>query len=439
MSWRLTRIEYAQFISFFRDQLQSGQLPFTIDVVTDNALPTTKVCYIVPESVQIANVDGGRIGITATLEVSKQSPGQIRWPVECECFSNISASFNSINSNVDIACSGNAEIEFDYAAGTASITTNGPQDGWYPTDMACVGAIGMNNFFGVPKIGATVNLVSGLNGNAGIYVFPTTEPPSGALLGSGLLGVRVQSTGEARYLTPLNSIAQIPGFSGTSGDFSVMGAGTGLVSNLFSYHNSHTAIWYKPSFGGPKYGHRDTSGNGGIVIGRGSGISKHQRSIWRTSSVGLYAYGDGSTTATFSGIEVFDCFPFFASFGQFPFSGQTSWLTEFDDGEAGLLSPEQQGNGSWVAQEDQTVIVFVEGIGNTQSGGQSHRTKVFVNGSEVATIAEGFGFSRGDIRLALSQGDVLTFEVEGSNFYSSLSINGFVEKKLNLTSQIPEP
>ncbi|NET73006.1 MAG: hypothetical protein F6K62_19360, partial [Sphaerospermopsis sp. SIO1G2] len=382
VTWNFDRPRYEQFVAMLRNDMLNGKLPMTIDLVLDGAAPASRVAYIVPNTWQVSSVNGDRIVVSVTMEVNALPPGQIRWPVECECFSNISASFNSINSNVDIACSGNAEIEFDYAAGTASITTNGPQDGWYPTDMACVGAIGMNNFFGIPKIGATVNLVSGLNGNAGIYVFPTTTPD----LNTGIIGVRVQSTGEARYLTALNSITQIPGFSGTSGEFSAMGAGTGFTSNFFSYQGGNTAIWYKPGFAGAKYGHRDTSGNNEIVIGQG-GINRLERSVWQTSSVGLYAYGDGPTTATFSGIEVFDCFPFAAIFPtdapdpiSDPFSGPTRWLTEFDDGEAGLLSPEQSEGGRWVAQEDQTVIVFTEVASVTQSGGQEWTIEILING-----------------------------------------------------------
>ncbi len=66
-SWVLDRVEYTQFMQFFREKTGRGALPFLADLVTDFFQPARHRCTLVPGSLRTTQVTGLTYRVSADL------------------------------------------------------------------------------------------------------------------------------------------------------------------------------------------------------------------------------------------------------------------------------------------------------------------------------------------------------------------------------------
>ncbi len=67
VSWILTQEQYDYFWAFFRGVIDSGSLPFTIDLIIDTHTKATYTVVFVKDSVTVGTIDGGVFTINASL------------------------------------------------------------------------------------------------------------------------------------------------------------------------------------------------------------------------------------------------------------------------------------------------------------------------------------------------------------------------------------
>lgn len=68
VQWALEGTDYDAFMLFVKDDLQQGSLPFTIDLLLDQAEMTNHSAQIIPGTLRVTSVTGYIVVVSASLE-----------------------------------------------------------------------------------------------------------------------------------------------------------------------------------------------------------------------------------------------------------------------------------------------------------------------------------------------------------------------------------